>query len=747
MLKTVISRFFHKKDFFFPTVIAADTMDCGPTSLRIIAKYYGRNHSLESLRKKSFTNREGSSLSQLASAAESIGFRSLSAKIDFGQLEENAPLPCIIHWNQNHFVVVYKITKEKIFISDPAMGLVSYNHEEFLEHWIGEGATKKLREGIVLLLETTREFFEIEEEKEYGKKGLSLIYPHLIPHKKYIIQISIGLLAGSILSLILPFLTQSVVDIGIRNNDIGFVYLVLIGQLCLFLGRTSIEVIRGWLLIHISTRMSISLVSEFFIKWMRLPISYFDSKMSGDILQRIHDNKRIENLLTGSSVRILFSLVNLLVFGFVLVFYDEKIFSAFFIGSALYVLWVMFFLKRRAIMDYHSFDIQAKNQDKVMELVNGMQEIKLHNAERYKRWGWERLQTRLFKLSLKQLALNQTQSYGANAINEVKNIFIAFISASLVVEGEITIGAMMSISYIIGQLNGPIAELVNFMHDVQDARLSMERMEEIHNRDDEEPQGSDKIMELPAHADLILDKVSFQYAGPESKWILRNINLAIPYNKTTAIVGGSGSGKSTLLKILLKFYDPVRGEAKLGTYTLKNIAQSAWREKCGAVMQEGFIFNDTIAHNIAVGTDDINRHRLIEAVELANIREFIEDLPLGYNTKIGQDGIGISGGQKQRLLIARAVYKNPEYLFFDEATSALDSRNERIIMENFTRWFKNRTVVIIAHRLSTVRNADNIVVLDQGRIIEQGTHDELITLNGAYYNLVKNQLELDKINV
>ena len=381
-----------------------------------------------------------------------------------------------------------------------------------------------------------------------------------------------------------------------------------------------------------------------------------------------------------------------------------------------------------------------------MELVNGMQEIKLNNAERYKRWGWEFLQARLFRLNLKQLALNQTQAYGASTINEIKNILISFLTASLVIKGEITLGVMMSISYIIGQLNGPISELVSFMLDVQDARLSMERMEEIHNRDDEEPRDIEKIEEVPANASLILNRTSFQYSGPESNWIIRNMNLEIPYNKITAIVGSSGSGKSTLLKLLLKFYDPVRGDIILGTYKLKNIAQAAWRDKCGVVMQEGFIFNDTIAHNIVVGTDKIDQERLLEAVEIANIREFIEDLPLGYNTKIGQNGVGISGGQKQRLLIARAVYKNPDYLFFDEATSALDARNEKIIMENFTRWFKGKTVVIVAHRLSTVKNADKIVVLEKGRIIEQGNHDELIDLKGAYFNLVKNQLDLDKLD-
>jgi ATP-binding cassette subfamily B protein len=738
--------FINKKDLFFPSIQSADTMDCGPTSLRIIARYYGRNHSLESLRKKSFTNREGSSLSQLAAAAESIGFRTLSAKIDFEQLTEDAPLPCIIHWNQNHFVVVYKIKDEKVYVSDPAMGLITYSKKEFLEHWIGIGLGTNVKEGIVLLLETTPEFYSIPEEKGPEKRGFRMLIPYLLPHKRNLIQLLIGLFAGSVLSLIFPFLTQAVVDIGIRNNDLNFIHLILIAQLFLFLGRTAIDIIRSWLLIHMSTRISISLVSDFFIKLMRLPISYFDSKMSGDILQRINDNKRIENLLTGSSLSVLFSLINLVFFGFILIFYDIRIFLIFLAGSIFYIAWISFFLKKRALLDYRSFDLHAKNQDKIMELINGMQEIKLNNAERYKRWGWERLQARLFKLNLKQLALNQSQNYGARTINEIKNILISFLSASLVIKGEITVGEMMSISYIIGQLNGPVGEIVNFMLDIQDARLSMERMDEIHNREDEEPREVEKIVEVPAEASLELNKVSFLYAGPESSWVIRNMNLLIPHNKITAIVGSSGSGKTTLLKLLLKFYEPVRGEIKIANYNLNNISQEAWRNKIGVVMQEGFIFNDSIAHNIAVGTDDIDKNRLIEAVEIANIREFIEELPLGYNTRIGQNGIGISGGQKQRILIARAVYKNPDYIFFDEATSALDARNEKIIMENFAKWFLGKTVIVVAHRLSTVRNADKIVVLERGRVIEHGNHDELIALQGYYFNLVKNQLDLDKLD-
>jgi len=721
-------------------------MDCGPTCLRIISKYYGKIYSLATLRAKSYTTREGSSLSQLGAAAESIGFRSLGAKISFKQLEESAPLPCIIHWNQNHYIVVYKIKNNKVYVSDPAMGLVHYSYNDFIEHWISAGADSKVKEGIVLLIETTPEFYEHEAENKKDNSGISFFIPHLFPHKKILLQIFIGLLAGSLLSLIFPFLTQSVVDIGIRNRDIHFVYLILFAQIFLFFGRSSIELIRGWLLMHMSTRINISLVSDFFTKLMRLPISYFDTKMNGDILQRIGDHRRIEHLLTGSSLSVLFSLINLFIFGFILLFYDLTVFLVFVAGSICYVSWVAFFLKRRAVLDHNQFELQSKNQEKILELINGMQEIKLHNAERQKRWGWEYLQARLFKSGLKILTLNQTQSFGANAINEVKNILISFLTASLVIKGSITLGMMMSISYIIGQLNGPIAELVNFMHGLQDARLSLERLQEIHGREDEEPSGSTKIDELPEVAAIHLDKVSFQYAGPESSWVIRNLNLDIPANKITAIVGGSGSGKTTLMKLLLKFYAVNRGEIMLNTYNLNNISQSAWRDRCGAVMQDGFIFSDSIARNIAVGIENIDQNRLVEAAEIANIKEFIESLPLAYNTKIGSNGIGVSGGQKQRILIARAVYKNPQYMFFDEATSALDSKNERIIMENFERWFKNRTVVIIAHRLSTVRNADQIVVLDQGRIIEKGKHEELLELKGSYYNLVKNQLELDKLD-
>ncbi len=727
----------------FPFYRQPDHMDCGPTCLRMIAKHYGRVVSLQKLRSMTETTREGSGMNFVASAAENIGFRSLGVKIDFEMLQKDAPLPCIVHWRQNHFVVVYKITKKQVFVADPAHGLLEYSHKEFIENWIGKNATKTTEEGIALLLEPTPKLKQKEEDDEHqNKQGLSFLFKYLFRYKKFLVQLVLGLLAGSLLQLIFPFLTQSVVDIGIRDQDINFVYLILIAQLFLFIGRTSIELIRSWILLHLSTRINISLISDFFIKLMNLPIAFFDVKMTGDIMQRINDHQRIENLLTGTSLNTLFSMMNLIVFGGVLAWYDWKIFAIFLVGSILYFVWVTLFLKRRKDLDYKRFSQMSDEQSKVMELINGMQEIKLHNAERQKRWSWEYLQARLFKISTKSLALEQTQTIGSGFINELKNILISVFSAKLVIDGEITLGMMMAISYIIGQLNSPIQQLIQLVYSVQDAKIALERLSEIHNKDDEEKVDSGNIVDLPENAGFEINDLHFRYTGNEDE-VLKGIDMEIPANKVTAIVGSSGSGKTTLMKMLLKFYDPSAGEIKIGGMNLSNVSPKAWRDISGTVMQEGYIFNDTIAHNIAVGVDRIDKERLRKAVKVANIQSYIEELPLAYNTKIGQDGVGMSTGQKQRLLIARAVYKNPEYIFFDEATSALDANNEKVIMENLNTFFKDRTAVVIAHRLSTVKNADQIVVLEAGMIVERGTHTELVAKKGRYYELVKNQLELN----
>lgn len=725
----------------FPTYQQTEAKDCGPTCIKIVAKHYGKTINTQQLRQLSETTREGSSLLGLSEAAESIGFRSLGIKLSLESLKK-APLPCIIHWNNEHYVVLYKFKKEKIYISDPAHGLITYTKKEFLNRWIGKNADSNTEEGIALLLEPTPHFYdsEFDDKKEFGFKFIS---KYLFKYKRFVLQLIIGLLAGSLLQLVVPFLTQSVVDVGIKNQDINFVYLILFAQLALFVGRATLEIIRSWILLHLSTRINISLLSDFFIKLMKLPISYFDVRMTGDLLQRINDHKRIERILTTSSLTILFSFFNLIIFSFILSYYSLQIFGVFAIGSLLYIVWVLFFFKKRKELDYKRFSQVSDEQSKVIELINGMQEIKLHNAERRMRWNWEYVQARLFKIATQNLALEQTQSIGSNLINELKNMFITILSAKLVIDGDITLGMMMAISYMVGQLNGPITQLISFMREVQDAKISIERLGEIHDMEDEEKPEDRKIQKIPENASLQLNNISFRYTGALEP-VIKNLSLKIPANKITAIVGASGSGKTTLMKLLLRFYELDSGDIQVNNFKLNNVSQRTWRENCGVVMQEGYIFNDTIASNIAVGEDDIDENKLKHAIEIANISDFIENLPLSYNTKIGNEGVGLSTGQKQRLLIARSVYKNPEFLFFDEATSALDANNEKVIMEKLNTFFENKTAVVIAHRLSTVKNAHQIVVLDEGKIEEIGNHDDLVKQKGMYYNLVKNQLELGK---
>ncbi|MCD8413437.1 peptidase domain-containing ABC transporter [Tenacibaculum finnmarkense] len=725
----------------FPNYQQTEAKDCGPTCIKIISKYYGKTINTQQLRSLSETTREGSSLLGLSDAVESMGFKSLGIKLAFNKLKE-APLPCILHWNKNHYVVLYKIKKDTVYISDPAHGLITFTKKEFIQSWIGNNADENTEEGIALLIEPTPKFYQ-EEFEEDEKFGFSFIFKYLFKYKKFIVQLIIGLLAGSLLQLILPFLTQSIVDVGIKNQDLNFIYLILFAQLFLFVGKASLEIIRSWILLHLSTRINISLISDFFIKLMKLPISYFDVRMTGDLLQRINDHKRIERILTTSSLTVLFSFFNLIIFSLVLGYYSLQIFGIFVIGSVLYFGWVLFFFKKRKELDHKQFSQVSQEQSKVIELINGMQEIKLHNAERRMRWNWEYVQASLFKVATKSLALEQTQSVGSNFINELKNMFITILSAKLVIDGDITLGMMMAISYIVGQLNGPITQLINFMRDVQDAQISIDRLGEIHNMEDEEKPSDEKMTHIPENSTIKLNNISFRYTGGLEP-VLHNLSLEIPANKTTAIVGASGSGKTTLMKLLLGFYQVNDGDIMVDNFNLKNISQKEWRRNCGVVMQEGYIFNDSIAKNIAVGEDYVDKEKLAHAINVANISDYIDGLPLGYNTKIGSEGNGLSTGQKQRLLIARSVYKNPKFLFFDEATSALDANNEKVIMGKLNEFFADKTAVVIAHRLSTVKNAHQIVVLDKGKIIEKGTHEELIKLNGSYYHLVKNQLNLGK---
>ena len=747
----------------FPFFKQLDSMDCGPSCLKMIAKHYGKNYSLQSLRSRSFITRSGVSMLGISNAAEDIGFRTLGYRLSWEQLRDEVPLPCIGHWNQRHFVVIYGIKKQRripcifnrtppeglksnrsrnylIYVADPASGLLKYTEKEFLGCWYSN-QKEGIKEGAVLLLEPTPEFYNKEAEDRENLKFLYLLN-YLKPYRRYIFQLILGLITSSIISLIFPFLTQSLVDTGIGNSNIAFVVMVLIAQLILTLSQTANGLLRNWINLHVTSRVSISLISDFLIKLMKLPIAFFDVKLIGDIMQRIGDHNRIRSFLTDSLISIIFAVITLVMYTVIMASYNLGILAVFLIGSLFYVGWVLIFLKRRRELDYKRFQQSAANQSNIVQLVTGMQEIKLNGCEKQKRWAWERIQIKLFKVSLKSMMLNQNQQLGAVFINQAKDILISFLSAHAVIKGEMTLGMMMAVQYIIGQLNAPIQQFIGFTQAAQDARISLERLGEIHNRDDEEKPDDAKINDIPADKDIEIRKLCFQYEGPDSEKVLDNISFIIPAKKITAIVGVSGSGKTTLIKLLLGFYNPVKGDVLIGGTALSRFSQREWRRCCGVVMQEGFIFSDTIAGNIGLTDEMPDKQKIDRATETASIKEFVENLPLGYNTRIGNDGHGLSTGQKQRILIARAVYKEPDFIFLDEATNSLDARNEKAIMENLSAFFKGRTVVVVAHRLSTVKNADKIVVLEKGRLVEEGTHRELVETKGAYYNLVKEQLEL-----
>ena len=726
----------------FPTYRQLDSMDCGSACLRIVSKYYGKFYSAATMREWCVTTREGVSLLGISDAAESIGFRTISVKLTFRQLCDEAPLPCIVHWNQRHFVVVYKMRKGKVYVSDPAAGLLVYDADKFCKSWLSSENGENTPCGIALLLEPTPAFYDEQDEHNAPRVGWSFMLRYLKPHTRYIVQLLLGMLLGSVLILILPFITQEMVDVGIGTNNLHFVVVLLIAQVALVVGQTANSLIRSWLMLHISTRVSVSLITDFLGKLMRLPIAFFDSKKLGDILQRIGDHSRIQSFLTGSLLSIVIAAVTFVVYGCIMAGYNWKILAIFLVGSALYVVWVLLFLRQRKKLDYMRFQEAANNQSNLVQLISGMQDIKLNHCEKQKRWEFERIQARLFKINIRGLSLGQAQQVGGLFIEQTKNVLISFLAAASVINGDITLGMMTAVQYIIGQLNAPISQFITFVQDTQDAKISLERLGEIHRKEDEEPPSLHKRTDIPCDADIVLRDVSFQYEGAHSVKVLNGISLTIPHNRITAIVGSSGSGKTTLLKLLLGFYPPAEGEVLVGDVPLRQLSDSAWRSRCGVVMQEGFIFSDSIENNIAVSDEIPDRQRVEQAAAVANIDGWIQALPLGYNTQIGMDGHGLSTGQKQRLLIARAAYKNAPYLMFDEATNSLDANNERTIMDNLNRLFCGKTVVIVAHRLSTVRNADNIVVLDHGQIVESGNHSDLVARQGYYYRLIKNQLEL-----
>ena len=723
-----------------------DQMDCGPSCLRMIAKYYGKEYSLNFLKKNSFITREGVSLLGISEAAKRIGLSTISGKLTLAELHEKNDFPSILHWEQKHFVVLFKIKKKRFsndyiyYIADPAHGIVKLNQKRFLNAWIGN-----VEKGIAMFVSKTEKFDELKEVQN-EKVNFHFLLNLLKPYKKELGKLLIGMAVASLITLVFPFLTQLLIDKGVASKNIHIVYIILIAQVFLFIGSITLEIVRNWVLLYLGTRINISIISEFLIKIFKLPIHFFDSKQMGDFNQRINDHERVEYFLTSQSLITLFSTINFIVFFFVLLKYNVTILVSYTILTAIAISWSMVFLKKRKNLDYYKFQGRSENQEKIYELINGIQEIKLNGFEKYKRNSWEKIQLKIFKINLKILKVEQLQLMGFEFINQLKNILVTFLAAKEVIDGSITLGTMLAISYIIGQLNSPVNQIVSFFRSFQDAKLSLERLTEIQNEKNEQKQhhvqfSDSKTAEIKERG-IKLSEVDFQFEGPNSQYILKDINLLIEEGKTTAIVGESGSGKTTLMKLLLNFYEPTKGKIEIHDQNILDLSPDSWRKNCGVVMQEGYLFSETIERNIVMGDETIDQVRLKNAIRTANIKKYIDTLPLQLNTKIGSEGNGLSGGQKQRILIARAVYKNPKFLFFDEATSALDSENEKIIHDNLQTFFKGKTVMIIAHRLSTVKNADQIIVLKNGKIEEKGTHDELVAKKKTYFNLIKNQLEL-----
>ena len=714
-------------------------MQCGLACMAMICYHWGQEYSVKFLNKFCTASKDGVSFKGLSDLSDTLGLHCISGKVSIQELRE-CPLPAILHWNQNHFIVLYKIKNNKFYIADPSKGKLVLNETEFSQHFISLTSDKK-KKGLAMFFEPTEKFGIIKDDTINNERNFKFLSKYIFKHKLYFIQIIVGMIFACCMQLLFPFLTQSIVDTGIHTKNIGLIWLILIGELTIVIGRTITDVIRNWLLLHISMRINISIVSDFFIKLLKLPMSFFDTKLMGDIFQRISDHDRIQKFLTSQILKISFAVLSFFIFGIVLCYYNITVFLIFLIGSFLYATWITLFLRKRRKIDYNLFEQQAANQNRTYQFITGIQEIKLQNCEIRRRLEWEDTQADLFKVQMDSLKLQLQQESGGIFINEIKNIVITVITATCVISGDMSLGMMLAVQYIIGQLNSPIEQVVAFIYSLQDVKISLERINEIHNAENEDNHIKNNITNL-SDKTITIKNLSFSYDSHALTKTLDNITLNIPSGKITAIVGSSGSGKTTLIKLILGYYSNISGSILIQNQDIRNINLKDWRSHCGVVMQDGVIFSESIARNIAVEDGDIDYTRLEYAAQIANIHDYIMSLPLKYNTQIGRDGMGLSQGQKQRILIARAVYKNPDFIFLDEATNALDAKNEKIIVENLNKFYSGKTVVVVAHRLSTVKNADQIIVIDEGKVVESGEHYSLIAQKGKYYNLIHNQLEL-----
>lgn len=720
-----------------------DACNCGVTCLRMIARHYGKRYGEEELARLCHPTRNGVSMLDISEAAEKIGFKTIGVKLTAEKLAECVQTPCILHWGQHHFVVCYGIKRKHgqllFHIADPASKRLTYSQAELANCW-GDCNGDTKNQGFALLLQPTDEFYEKTPEQKSSYKSMGFLFGYFASHRLEIMKILIAMGIVSGLQLAAPFLTQAMVDNGIGKRDVNIVTLILIAQLVILLSVVVVGMTRNWITLYMNTRINISLVADFLVKMMRMPLHFFDSKLVGDLTQRMRDNDRIEEFLTGSSVEVMFSIVNFIVFAAILTYYDTKLLLVFIIGNSIYIAWTQCLMNKRRDFDLKRFNQLADEQDVVLQIISGIRDIKLFGCEQQKLWEWEKLQAKIFNTKSKTLAITQIQQFGAVLFSQSTSIFITYITACKVVDSSFTIGNMMAVAYIIGQLSSPVNSFVDFLCSLQYARISIDRLSELHHSKDEKQADESSMQKMPDNHNIRFEDVWFNYNGTDRKYVLQGIDIEIPMNKVTAIVGASGCGKTTLLKMILGFYKPNKGNIYIDNVPLEKIRRKEWRALTGSVLQDGYIFSTDIAHNIALGDEDIDKEKMEKAAKAAMIDSFIRKLPMRYNTKVGMDGNGLSQGQKQRLLIARAIYKSPQILVLDEATNALDSKNEREIMENLQRFYKGRTVVIAAHRLSTIRNADNIIVINEGRIAEQGTHESLIKRKGEYYNLICNQI-------